>query len=238
MPTRAWARPNPNGIRESIITANPATFYNNAIDNNFATAPDRGDFGKWCDVTELYFGKYAAARLSQPGRQRQLSQRRRLVRLRLDDPGCRGSVEVFGYYADFWFEKDRSSGHQLIQRRARITKGSTVCAAISDRGCRRSFGNISSITPARKNGTSFSWRRRSTAGAGLSIESAFRHPEREHGIQLHPAHVNNSSDISYALESRRSAYSGGEILFNLTSHDEVMPDNDGWVTASRYAALS
>jgi hypothetical protein len=28
--------------------------------NNVADAPDRFDFGKWTDVADLYFGRYAA----------------------------------------------------------------------------------------------------------------------------------------------------------------------------------
>ena len=35
--------------------------------------------------------------------------------------------------------------------------------------------------------------------------------------------------VKQALEDRRSAYSGGAVLLNLTSHDEVLPDNDAWL---------
>ena len=47
-------------------------------------------------------------------------------------------------------------------------------------------------------------------------------------FQFTQAKVNNSFDIYNALEQRRNAYSGGTILLNLTSHDEIFPDDDPW----------
>jgi hypothetical protein len=51
-------------------------------------------------------------------------------------------------------------------------------------------------------------------------------------------HVGASWQVRQALEDRRTAYRGGTVLLNLTSHDEVMPESDPWMTASRYGTLS
>ena len=40
--------------------ANRASSYVNFFNNNIAPAPDRGDFGKWLDVVDIFFGRYAA----------------------------------------------------------------------------------------------------------------------------------------------------------------------------------
>ena len=44
-----------------------ASFFNNLNDNNIASAPDRTDFGKWLDVSDIYFGRYAALVGNQDG---------------------------------------------------------------------------------------------------------------------------------------------------------------------------
>ncbi len=58
--TTRSARSSRAGIPTGRITASPATYWTTAWSNDIATAPDRGDFGKWADVAELYFGKYSA----------------------------------------------------------------------------------------------------------------------------------------------------------------------------------
>jgi hypothetical protein len=57
-------------------------------------------------------------------------------------------------------------------------------------------------------------------------------------FQFTQSKINDSSALSYAFYQRYQSYNGGGILLNVTSHDEVMPDNDPWIGASRYAALS
>ena len=52
------------------------------------------------------------------------------------------------------------------------------------------------------------------------------------------AHVNKEYDIQSALENRRSNYRTGAILLNITGHDEILPDNDAWLNATRYATMA
>jgi hypothetical protein len=47
-------------------------------------------------------------------------------------------------------------------------------------------------------------------------------------------HISQTPQFKQAYEDRRAAYDGGAVLLNLTSHDEVMPESDPWMTASRY----
>ena len=52
------------------------------------------------------------------------------------------------------------------------------------------------------------------------------------------SHLNKEYDIQSNLESRRSTYRTGAILLNITGHDEVLPDNDAWLNATRYGAMA
>jgi hypothetical protein len=69
--------PRPAGIPTGSDYGEPATFYNSVYDNDFATAPDRGDFGKWDDVAELYFGKYSALVRNNPANNGDYTERGR-----------------------------------------------------------------------------------------------------------------------------------------------------------------
>ena len=44
-----------------------ASFYTDFFNNNIAPAPDRTDFGKWLDVCDIFFGRYAALVGAQDG---------------------------------------------------------------------------------------------------------------------------------------------------------------------------
>ncbi len=56
-PTNRIGHVRPQWYAKMTDYGEEATNYTTAWDNDFATAPDRGDFGKWNDVTEFYFGK-------------------------------------------------------------------------------------------------------------------------------------------------------------------------------------
>lgn len=223
----------------SLITdyGMPATYYVSAWSNDFATAPDRGDFGKWDDVTELYYGKYAA-----------------LVRHNPEDNGnylnegdwydysdmTTNQMDLwryFAYYVEYWLEK---TGHP----------GSNTYTSADDRGidglrCDFAQGLPPQaweyiINHTRKIKWNFIFMAETLDGGipGYRSNRHFDILNENLVFQFTQSHINDSWDIYNALESRRSIYNGGLILLNLTSHDEVLPDDDPWLVASRYGALA
>ena len=219
----------------------PATFYNNAFDNDFATAPDRGDFGKWDDVCELYFGDYASLVHHNIGPM--ADNENYLNEGDWYDYGTMSSNvvelwEYFGYYAPYWLDK---TGHP----------GSNTFNLAQDDlgidGLRCDFGQglPPQIWEYLINSTrSVKWNfifMAETLDGGIPGYRSNRHFDilNENLVfQFTQTKVDNSFDLRAAMESRRTAYDGGAILLNLTGHDEVMPDNDPWVTFSRYGTVS
>ncbi|HIE10940.1 MAG TPA: hypothetical protein EYP62_04945 [Kiritimatiellae bacterium] len=224
----------------SLITdyGMPATYYVSAWSNDFATAPDRGDFGKWDDVTELYYGKYAA-----------------LVRHNPEDNGnylnegdwydysdmTTNQMDLwryFAYYCEYWIKK---SGHP----------GSNTWTQSADDkgvdGLRCDFGQGLPpqaweyiINHTRRIKWNFIFMAETLDGGipGYRSNRHFDILNENLVFQFTQNHINDCWDIYNALEERRSTYNGGLILLNLTSHDEVLPDDDPWLVASRYGALA
>ena len=215
----------------------PATFYNTEYDNDIATAPDRGDFGKWADVAELYFGKYSA-----------------LVRHNPDNNGdyCNESDtydfigmssdtialwRYFGYYTEYWLKK---TGHPTNNN----------SAAYDDYGIdalRCDFGQGLPpqlweyiINRTRKMKWNFVFMAETLDGGspGYRSNRHFDILNENLVFQFTQAHINYASSLRQALEDRRNSYASGTVLLNLTGHDEVMADNDPWVVASRYGSVS
>lgn len=220
----------------SLITdyGAPATAYTDAFSNNFATAPDRGDFGKWDDVAELFFGDYSA-----------------LVRHNPEDNGnylnegdwydhadmstdTKDLWKYFAHYADFWLAK---TGHPC-------TNG--VSAALDDRGIdglRCDFGQglppqfweyFVNHTRSKKWNFVFMAETLDGGKPGYRSNRQFDILNESIVFKFTQSHIGATADFRQAYEERRAAYDGGAILLNLTSHDEVMPETDPWMTASRY----
>jgi len=217
----------------------PATYYHTAYTNDFATAPDRGDFGKWDDVTELYYGKYSA-----------------LVRHNPDDNGdylneddiydFAGMVatnemdlwKYIAYYTEFWLT---NTGHAATNSWVQEQDDRGID------GLRCDFGQGLPpqcweyiINRTRHIKWNFIFMAETLDGGkpGYRSNRHFDVLNENLVFQFTQSHINDSWDVKQALEDRRSAYSGGAVLLNLTSHDEVLPDNDAWLVASRYGALS
>lgn len=215
----------------------PANFYNGVYDNDIAVGPDRGDFGKWEDTADLYFGKYSA-----------------LVRHNPDDNGDylnEGDVydfvgmsadtvdmwRYFGYYTEYWLKK---TGHPT----------NNLDVAYDDYGIdalRCDFGQGLPpqlweyiINRTRKMKWNFVFMAETLDGGvpGYRSNRHFDILNENLVFRFTAEKINYSWQLRTALEERRNAYSSGAVLLNLTGHDEVMPDNDPWVVASRYGSVS
>ncbi|HBA86099.1 MAG TPA: hypothetical protein DCZ95_18600 [Verrucomicrobia bacterium] len=224
----------------------PATYYSSAWSNDIATAPDRGDFGKWNDVAEFYYGKYSALVRHNPDNNADY--------LNEDDgydfagmgTDTKDLWKYIGYYSEYWLKKTGHSGTNstaadgsYAQRLARDNRGID--------GLRCDFGQGLPpqcweyvINRTRKMKWNFVFMAETLDGGKPGYRSNRHFDVLNENIvfKFTQEHIGNSWDIKQALESRRTAYSGGGILLNLTGHDEVIPESDCWMTASRYGAMS
>ncbi|HMP76858.1 MAG TPA: hypothetical protein PKE12_11255 [Kiritimatiellia bacterium] len=224
----------------SLLTdyGEPATFYTSAYLNDFATAPDRGDFGKWNDVTELYFGKYSALVRNNPEKNGDYLNEEDVYDFAGMTTDIKDLWKYFAYYPEYWLLKTGHSG------------SNTWDAAQDDRGIdalRCDFGQglppqiweyIINRTRAKKWNFVFMAETLDGGKPGYRSNRHFDILNESLVFQFTQSKINDSSALSYAFYLRDLAYNGGAILLNVTSHDEVMPDNDGWLTLSRYAAIS
>ena len=220
----------------SLVTdyGEPATYYTSASDNDFATAPDRGDFGKWADVADLYFGNYAALVRHNPENNGDYLSEADWY----DHAGMRTDTKdlwkYFAYYADYWLAK---TGHPC-------TNG--VDATKDDLGIdglRCDFGQglppqfweyFINHTRSKKWNFIFMAETLDGGNPGRRSNRQFDILNESVVFKFTQEHISQTSQFKQAYEDRRTAYKGGEILLNLTSHDEVMPESDPWMTASRY----
>jgi hypothetical protein len=218
----------------------PATYYHTVYSNDFATAPDRGDFGKWDDVAELYFGNYDALVQHNPD-----DNSAYLDEGDWYDYSTNSMTDdvidlwkYFAYYAEYWLEKTGHAGTNSFVR-AEDDKGID--------GLRCDFGQglppqcweyIINRTRSKKWNFVFMAETLDGGKPGYRSNRHFDVLNENLVFQFTQSQINDSWALRQALEDRRNAYSGGTILLNLTSHDEVLPDSDAWLVASRYGAVS
>ena len=215
-----------------------ATYYHSAYSNDIATAPDRGDFGKWSDVAELYFGKYSALVRHNPDNNGDYLNEGDVYDFTGMITNTMELWKFFAYYPEFWLKKTGHSGtNSFVQ-------------ALDDRGIdglRCDFGQGLPpqlweylINRTRRMKWNFLFMAETLDGGkpGYRSNRHFDVLNENLVFRFTQEHINDCWDLRSALEDRRSAYSGGAVLLNLTSHDEVLPDSDKWLTASRYAAVS
>ncbi len=232
-----WFRPT----WYSLITdyGLPATYYHGSYDNDFATAPDRGDFGKWPDVTELYYGKYSALVRHNPENNGDYLNEGDTY----DFAGMTNTNEMdlwkyMAYYTEFWLKKTGHAG------------SNTWVLAQDDKGIdglRCDFGQglppqiweyIINRTRHMKWNFVFMAETLDGGRPGYRSNRHFDVLNENLVFKFTQEHINDSWALRQALEDRRTMYNGGAVLLNLTSHDEVLPDNDTWLNASRYGAVS
>lgn len=212
----------------------PATYYSGVYSNDIATAPDRGDFGKWNDVAELYFGKYSALVRHNPEDNTNYKNEGDVYDFTGMSTDTKKLWKYFGYYADFWLRK---TGHA----------GTNAWVSILDNkgldGLRCDFGQGLPpqfweyfINHTRKMKWNFVFMAETLDGGipGYRSNRHFDILNEDLVFKFTQAHISQTWEFKDAYEQRRNAYRGGSVLLNLTGHDEVMPESDAWMTASRY----
>jgi hypothetical protein len=98
-----------------------ASYYNSFFDNNIAPGPDRTDFGKWLDVCDIFFGRYAALVGAQDGSEQgnynnegdwidRTEQTWNGTSGGSFDAFTRATWRNFGQYVPYWLHQTRPTG--------------------------------------------------------------------------------------------------------------------------------
>jgi len=224
-----------------------ATFYTSSANTDIAPGPDRFDFGKWNDVSDLFYGRYSALwrYASDSGLSPQPHNNE-------DDyfdyaslsPEVINLWKLIGYYPEFWLGQ---TGHSLTNS----TTGSPSARQLADDvgidALRCDFGQglpnplweyIVNRTRSKKWNFVFMAETLDGGSPGYRSNRVFDILNENMVFQYTQANVNDESVFESEQENRRNTYRTGAILHNLTSHDEIMADNDPWVVATRYAMVN
>ena len=239
-----------------------ASFYTNFFDNNIAPAPDRTDFGKWLDVCDIYFGRYAALVGAQDGSdannyntdQEWFDYTTYEYGSNPSDPTGGGSFDnltratwyYFAQYAPYWLEKTRPAGEN---RNSETEAGLTPAQryAWDSRGIdglRCDFGQgLPSqaweyiINVARSYKWSFVFMAETLDGGGPPYRSNRHFDILNENILFAAKGAGTKYDFIGMFESRRSSFGQGLVLLNTVSHDEDNYANP-WDALARYAIFS
>ena len=243
--TNTIARVKPGWYANCSDYGAPATWYRGPEGGNhdIASGPDRGDFGKWLDTAELFYGNYSA-----------------LVRHNPDDNGnylnendwydfehmSDDTVLLWKYmgaYVPYWLDQ---TGHNFGNEFTGVVdENGTAYDDYGIDGLRCDFGQglppqfwEYCINRARAKKWNFMFMAESLDGGKVSYRSNRHFDILNESFVFAARNAGNPSDLLAVTDDKKAAYNGGAVLLNLTSHDEVMPYSDPWKTASRYAMVA
>lgn len=203
---------------------------------NIAIAPDRGDFGKWDDVRDVFFGNYSA-----------------LVSLNPQDNGAytnesdffdfgganfdsvtRNVWKYFAEYPLFWLDKTGvPAGADLTTQ---TTKGIDGLRADFGQGLPPQLWEYI-INKTRTRKWNFVFMSESLDGGAVTYRSNRHFDILNENIVFPLASAANPGDYRSIFDSRRSAYGQGLVLLNNTSHDEENY-TDPFQALVRYAVVN
>ena len=217
--------------------------------HNVATAPDRGDFGKWGDTAELFYGRYAALvehNDQDNGNYLNESDWFDWSCMTNADGTAAPTSELWDYmggYVEFWLEK---TGHDFGNHKlGELDENGAAYDDYGIDGLRCDFGQglppqfwEYCINRARSEKWNFMFMAESLDGGVVSYRSNRHFDILNENFVFQSTGAGSPAALQNVVESRKSLYNGGAVLLNQTSHDEIMPYDDPWVTASRHAVNS
>jgi len=210
---------------------------------NIAVAPDRNDFGKWNDVRDVFFGRYATLVTGDPSAE----VSRAIVRNEGDwidyDSMGPATINVWRYFGEvlpYWLEQ---SGHRGFNSAPSdgdaATREAFDLAGID--GLRKDFGQglppqameyIINRTHSVK--WNFVFMSESLDGEEVTYRSSRHFAVLNENIVFPWSEATTTSQHRSIFEDRRNAYGQSLVLLNNTSHDEK-PFADPWEAVIRYA---
>ena len=218
------------------VPANSAT--------DVANAPDRNDFGKWNDVKDVFFGRYATLVTGDPD----ASTSRSTVSIETDSmnyddlrggPGSNGAItravwKYFALYVPYWLEK---TGLPAGSSKAdQAYKGIDGLRADFGQGMPPQFWEYC-INVTRTHKWSFVYMTESLDGGAVTYRSNRHFDILNENIVFPWQAANTTTGHREIFESRRTSYGQGLVLLNNTSHDEA-GYSDPWQAFIRYAVGS
>lgn len=199
---------------------------------NTAPAPDRYDFGKWTDVKDVYFGRYAAlwANASSTGaHQNEGDWFDTSIGNESNSGGGNGHFDAvtqntwkyFADYALYWLDK---TGYPAGSPANQSNKGIDGLRADFGQGLPPQCWEYI-INKVRSRKWDFVFMSESLDGGAVTYRSNRHFDILNENILFDFKSAANASDYRTHLENRRIAYGQGLVLLNTTSHDEENYDD-------------
>lgn len=222
--------------------------YSNPASSNtdIAEAPDRNDFGKWTDVRDVFFGRYATLVTGYPDE----DTSRNTVRNESDffDYTSLGTTTIgvwkyFGAVLPYWIEQSGHRGNNEYDENWTLEQRIEADKKGID-GLRKDFGQglppqameyIINRTHSYK--WNFVFMSESLDGGEVTYRSSRHFAVLNENIIFPFKEATTSGGYRGVFEDRRSAYNQSLVLLNNLSHDEE-PYADPWQALIRYAAAS
>jgi hypothetical protein len=212
--------------------------------SNIAAAPDRNDFGKWRDVYDVYFGRYATLVTGYPDAQ----SSRDTVAIETDGintgdlDGAAGTADAvtravwkyFARYVPYWLEKTGLPANSSLA--LQTAKGIDGLRADFGQGMPPQFWEYT-INVARAHKWNFVFMTESLDGGAVTYRSNRHFDILNENIVFPWQAASNTTAHRDIFEGRRSSYGQGLVLLNNTSHDEA-GYADPWEAFIRYAVGS
>ena len=210
---------------------------------NIAIAPDRGDFGKWGDVRDVFFGRYAALVDVNPGGNGNYNNEQDWFDYSIGNEGSAGdgnghfdqvTQNVWRYFSNYtlyWLEQTGvPAGSNLFTQ---TTKGIGGLRADFGQGLPPQLWEYI-INKTRTRKWNFVFMAESLDGGAVTYRSN-RHFDIENENIVFPLKsASNATDYRNIFEGRRSSYGRALVLLNNMSHDEEA-FLDPWQAVVRYA---
>ncbi|MEI8341411.1 MAG: hypothetical protein WCH43_07765, partial [Verrucomicrobiota bacterium] len=242
------------GSSSSLMRDTEARFYSRtghyamraSGSGNIAIAPDRGDFGKWSDVRDVYFGRYAAlVDINDADNGNYLNEGDWFDYSTGDENSYgSGNGHFDGVTQNVWKYFASYTLYWLDQTGVPAGSNLATQTALGLGGLRADFGQglppqlweyIINKTRARK--WNFVFMAESLDGGAVTYRSNRHFDILNENIVFPLKSAASSGDFRSIFESRRSAYGQGLVLLNNMSHDEEAY-SDPWVALTRYAVCS
>ncbi len=214
--------------------------------NRIAVAPDRDDFGKWDDVRDVFFGRYATLVTGYPGPE--IS--RATVRNEGDwiDYSSLGNATIgvwryFGEVLPYWLQQSGHRGFNSTPADGNAAVREALDLAGID-GLRKDFGQglppqcmeyIINRTHSVK--WNFVFMTESLDGGEVTYRSSRHFAVLNENIVFPLQAATTTSGYRSVFQDRTTAYGDSLVLLNNTSHDET-PYSDSWQALIRYATVS
>ncbi|MEO5715603.1 MAG: alpha-amylase family glycosyl hydrolase [Luteolibacter sp.] len=186
---------------------------------NIAIAPDRGDFGKWNDVRDVFFGNYSALVSLNPQDNGNYNNEGDFFDFGGSnfDAVTRNVWKYFAEYPLFWLDKTGvPAGSDMATQ---TTKGIDGLRADFGQGLPPQLWEYI-INKTRTRKWNFVFMSESLDGGAVTYRSNRHFDILNENIVFPLASASNPGDYRSIFDSRRNAYGQGLVLLNNTSHDE------------------